>query len=61
MLTAEADFTRILLKGVRDYLACRLLRHCKAQLPTAPFLRMSRSLIVNLARLERVTPSAASL
>ncbi len=36
MLAAEADFTRVFLKGARDYLVCRLLRHFEAQLPTPP-------------------------
>lgn len=54
MLAAEADFTRIFLKGTRDYLVCRLLRHFEAQLPTPPFIRVSRSLIINLDHLERV-------
>ncbi|MGF6229149.1 two-component system LytT family response regulator [Inquilinus ginsengisoli] len=54
MLTAEADFTRVFLKGARDYLVCRLLRHFEAQLPKPPFVRISRSLIVNLDQLERV-------
>jgi two-component system LytT family response regulator len=54
MLTAEADFTRVFLMGARDYLVCRLLRHFEAQLPTPPFVRISRSLIVNLDQLERV-------
>lgn len=54
MLTAEADFTRVFLKGARDYLICRLLRHFEAQLPSPPFVRISRSLIVNLDQLERV-------
>ncbi len=54
MLAAEADFTRIFLKGARDYLVCRLLRHFEAQLPTPPFVRISRSLIVNLDQLEQV-------
>ncbi|WP_332682500.1 LytR/AlgR family response regulator transcription factor [Bosea sp. (in: a-proteobacteria)] len=54
MLAAEADFTRVFLKGARDYLICRLLRHFEAQLPTPPFVRISRSLILNLDQLERV-------
>jgi two-component system, LytTR family, response regulator len=54
MLAAEADFTRVFLKGARDYLVCRLLRHFEAQLPTPPFVRISRSLIVNLDQLESV-------
>lgn len=54
MLAAEADFTRVFLKGARDYLVCRLLRHFEAQLPSPPFVRISRSLIVNLDQLEQV-------
>lgn len=54
MLAAEADFTRVFIDGARDYLVCRLLRHFEAQLPTPPFVRLSRSLIVNLHQLERV-------
>lgn len=54
MLVAEADFTRVFLKGARDYLVCRLLRHFEAQLPSPPFVRISRSLIVNLDQLEQV-------
>ncbi|MFI0844301.1 LytR/AlgR family response regulator transcription factor [Mesorhizobium sp. IMUNJ 23232] len=54
LLKAEEDFTRIFVAGERDHLVCRLLRHFEAQLPTPPFFRVSRSLIVNLARLENV-------
>ncbi|MDR6292943.1 MULTISPECIES: LytR/AlgR family response regulator transcription factor [Inquilinus] len=54
MLAAEADFTRVFLKGARDYLVCRLLRYFEEQLPKPPFVRISRSLIVNLDQLERV-------
>jgi two-component system LytT family response regulator len=53
LLKAEEDFTRIFL-GEREYLVCRLLRHFEAQLPTPPFLRVGRSLIVNLALLDTV-------
>ncbi|MEQ1955740.1 LytTR family DNA-binding domain-containing protein [Mesorhizobium sp. CN2-181] len=54
LLKAEEDFTRIFVSGERDHLVCRLLRHFEAQLPTPPFFRVSRSLMVNLARLENV-------
>lgn len=54
LLKAEEDFTRIFVAGEREHLVCRLLRHFEAQLPTPPFFRVSRSLIVNLARLENV-------
>lgn len=54
MLTAEADFTRIVMADARDYLVCRLLGQFDAELPTPPFFRISRSLIINLDRVERV-------
>ncbi|MDQ6437575.1 LytTR family DNA-binding domain-containing protein [Mesorhizobium sp. LHD-90] len=54
LLKAEEDFTRIFVAGERDHLVCRLLRHFEAQLPTPPFFRVSRSFIVNLARLENI-------
>jgi two-component system LytT family response regulator len=54
MLTAEADFTRLFLDDARNYLICRLLHQFEAQLPTPPFVRVSRSLIVNLGQVERV-------
>jgi two-component system LytT family response regulator len=54
LLKAEEDFTRIFLGGEREYLVCRLLRHFEAQLPTPPFFRVGRSLIINLALLDTV-------
>lgn len=54
MLTAEADFTRLFFNDARNYLICRLLHQFETQLPTPPFVRVSRSLIVNLGHVERV-------
>ncbi|RLP28066.1 LytTR family DNA-binding domain-containing protein [Mesorhizobium sp. YM1C-6-2] len=54
MLSAEADFTRIITTDGHDYLVCRLLGQFEAELPTPPFFRVSRSLVVNLDRVERV-------
>lgn len=54
MLAAEADFTRIVMADARDYLACRLLGQFDAELPTPPFFRISRSLVINLDRVEHV-------
>ena len=48
LLAAEADFTRIVMADARDHLICRLLGQFAAELPTPPFLRVSRSLMVNL-------------
>lgn len=46
MLAAEADFTRIVMADARDHLVCRLLGQFDAELPTPPFFRVSRSLII---------------
>lgn len=54
MLAAEADITRIVMADGRDYLACRLLGQFDAELPTPPFFRISRSLVINLDRVEHV-------
>lgn len=54
MLAAEADFTRIVMANARHYMVCRLLGQFEAELPTPPFFRVSRSLIVNLDRVKRV-------
>lgn len=50
-LSAEADFTRIVMHDARDYLVCKLLKQFHAELPTPPFLRIGRSLIVNRDRI----------
>jgi two-component system LytT family response regulator len=54
MLAAEADFTRIMMTDGRNYLVCRLLGQFDAELPKPPFLRISRSLVINLDRVEHV-------
>lgn len=54
LLNAEADFTRIITTEGHDYLVCRLLGQFEAELPTPPFFRVSRSLVINLDRVERV-------
>ncbi|MFG1466089.1 LytTR family DNA-binding domain-containing protein [Xanthobacter sp. DSM 24535] len=53
-LTAEGDFTRIAISGGREQLVCRLLGQFEADLPRPPFLRLSRSILVNLAQVDRV-------
>lgn len=55
MLAAEADFTRIVMAdGRSNHLVCRPLGQFDAELPTPPFFRVSRSLIINVDRIERV-------
>ncbi|SHO66872.1 two component transcriptional regulator, LytTR family [Pseudoxanthobacter soli DSM 19599] len=53
-LTAEGDFTRIAVIEQRDRLICRLLGHFETELPSPPFSRLSRSLIVNLRQLRKI-------
>jgi len=50
-LEAEGDFTRFHIAGEPPLLLYRSLGACEAILPAPPFLRLSRSLIVNLDRL----------
>jgi two-component system LytT family response regulator len=54
MLTAEADFTRIMMVDGRNHLVCRLLGQLDAELPKPPFFRISRSLVINRDRIEHV-------
>jgi two-component system, LytTR family, response regulator len=54
ILSAEADFTRIITADGRDHLVCRLLGQFEADLSTPPFFRISRSLVINQDRVERV-------
>lgn len=51
---AEGDFTRISVAGEKELLVCRLLGQFEAELPKPPFLRLSRSLVVNLEQVQRV-------
>ncbi|MFG1294495.1 LytR/AlgR family response regulator transcription factor [Xanthobacter variabilis] len=53
-LTAEGDFTRILVSDEKELLVCRLLGQFEAELPDPPFRRLSRSLIVNMGQVQRV-------
>ena len=50
-LEAEGDFTRFHITGEPPLLLYRSLSACEAILPSPPFLRLSRSLMVNLDRL----------
>ncbi|GGC64856.1 LytR/AlgR family response regulator transcription factor [Chelatococcus reniformis] len=57
-LRAEGDYTRVGLLDGRDVLVCRLLGQFETDLPTPPFYRLSRSIMVNLARVRRVAWSS---
>ncbi|AJY47112.1 LytR/AlgR family response regulator transcription factor [Martelella endophytica] len=54
LLQAEADFTRVHLDNNQTYLAGGLLGKFEADLPSPPFCRLSRSLIVNLDQIGSV-------
>lgn len=54
LLSAEADFTRILLVDGRDHLVCRRLGQFEDELPSPPFARLGRSVMVNLDHVERI-------
>jgi two-component system LytT family response regulator len=53
-LRAEGDFTRVHLAAQPALLILRTLSHFEALLPAPPFLRVGRSLLLNLQRVRRV-------
>ncbi len=58
MLMAEADFTRVFLADSREYFVGKLLRYFEEELPNPPFMRVSRSLVINLDHVAAVEWSA---
>ncbi|HSI00223.1 MAG TPA: LytTR family DNA-binding domain-containing protein [Reyranella sp.] len=60
-LRADGDFTRVLLAERPEVMIWRTLAHFEALLPSPPFFRLGRSLIVNRDRLRTVeAPSRES-
>lgn len=55
-LQAEGDFTWFLIEGQPSVLMGYNLGRYEAMLPTPPFARVSRSLMINLKRVESITP-----
>lgn len=53
-LRADGDFTHVFVADQPALMMWRTLAHFEDLLPTPPFLRLSRSLIVNRDRLRRV-------
>ncbi|WP_127088692.1 LytR/AlgR family response regulator transcription factor [Aquabacter cavernae] len=53
-LTADGDFTRVLLAGQPSLMIWRTLTSFEGLLPAPPFVRLSRSVIINLERLRRI-------
>ncbi|AMM87061.1 LytTR family DNA-binding domain-containing protein [Martelella sp. AD-3] len=54
LLQAEADFTRVHLDTDQTYLAAGLLGKFETDLPSPPFRRLDRSLLVNLDQIHSV-------
>lgn len=53
-LVADGDFTRALLAGTPEVLVCRRLGSFEGTLPSPPFVRLDRSLIVNATQIDRL-------
>jgi two-component system LytT family response regulator len=59
-LRADGDFTRVHVAGQPEVMIWRTLAHFESLLPSPPFLRLGRSLIINRDRLRNIgTPSRA--
>ncbi|MFO1081354.1 MAG: LytTR family DNA-binding domain-containing protein [Reyranellaceae bacterium] len=59
-LRADGDFTHVLVAGQPALMIWRTLGHFETLLPSPPFVRLSRSLILNRDRVRRVeSPSRA--
>jgi len=53
-IEADGDFSRYHIAGQAPLLLCRTLASSAQTLPSPPFLRVSRSLVLNLARLRGI-------
>lgn len=53
-LVADGDFTRTMLAGKPEVLVCRRLGSFEEMLPSPPFVRLDRSLIVNAPQIDRL-------
>lgn len=54
LLSAEGDFTRIFTTDGQNYFLCRLLGSFEKEVSDPPFIRISRSLIINVRHIERI-------
>lgn len=54
VLQADKDFTRITLAGSPPLLICQPLGNYERNLPTPPFLRVDRSTMLNISRIQSV-------
>jgi two-component system LytT family response regulator len=56
-LEADGDFTRIVIEGGESVLICRPLGSYEVVLPAPPFVRLDRSTILNISRVDRIVLS----
>lgn len=57
-LEADGDFTRVFVDGESPMMICRKLGAYERELPAPPFVRVSRSLILNVGTVERTERSS---
>lgn len=55
-LKADGDFTHVYLEGEAPLLICHKLGHYEQVLPSPPFLRLDRSLMIHLDHLQQIEP-----
>ncbi len=55
-LEADGDFTRIYIEGEHPLLICHNLSHYEKTLPSPPFIRLDRSLMINRGRVAKIEP-----
>jgi len=53
-LQAEGDFTRVHVRGQQPLLICHTLGSYEKELPTPPFFRLDRSILINLERITSI-------
>lgn len=53
-LEADGDFTRFYIEGEKPLMICQTLGSYESTLPAPPFLRLDRSLIINIDRVTKV-------
>lgn len=53
-LQADGDFTKVYVAGEKPLMICQSLRHFESVLPKPPFLRLDRSLLMNLDRVREM-------
>jgi two-component system LytT family response regulator len=55
-LEAQGDYTRIFVEGEHPVMICHPLNHYEKILPSPPFLRLDRSLMINRDRVKEIEP-----